>query len=237
MDEKKQDMIQKILKLLELGDADKNSNPHERELAQKKAAQMMAEHSLSFADLREGKPKSDIYTRIDIDGSEETRVPWEGILANGVGKTFDCFVVSCGGSRSDSSPWQLAFLGAKTDIEIAVFFFKYLRRTVGVMSERTVKGARAQDSYATGTVATILNRLDDLYKKKEEFIPADCKALIVVKKNDVRDFVKKEFPSLVQIKNNTRMDDNYHKGRADGHRINLSRPIGHDSTQSAGFIS
>jgi len=54
MDEKKQDMIQKILKLLELGDADKKSNPHERELAQKKAAQMMAEHSLSFADLREG---------------------------------------------------------------------------------------------------------------------------------------------------------------------------------------
>lgn len=240
MDEKKQEMIQKILKLLELGNAEKNSNPHERELASKKAQQLMAEHALSFADLREGKPKSDIYTRIDIDGSEEVRVPWENVLANGVGKTFDCFVVSYGSTRGHESydPWRLAFLGAKTDIEIAVFFFKYLRRTVGVMSERAATGSRAQDSHAMGMVSTIITRLRDLYKQRDEIISAsaDSRALMVIKKNDVDDFVKKEFPKLVNLKNSTTYDENYYKGREAGHRVNLSRPIGHDGNHATGQL-
>lgn len=240
MDEKKQEMIQKILKLLELGDAERNSNPHERELASKKAQQLMAEHALSFADLREGKPKSDIYTRIDIDGSEEVRVVWEGMLANGVGTTFDCFVVSCGGRRGHESydPWKLAFLGAKTDIEISVFFFKYLRRTVGVMSERAAVGARAQDSHAVGMVATIVERLKEMYRKRDEIIAAsaDSKALMVVKKNDVDAFVKKEFPSLQKLNNTIRYDDNYHRGREAGRRVNLSRPIGQDGNHATGQL-
>jgi hypothetical protein len=236
MDAKTQDMVAKILKLLELGDADKNSNPHEREMAQKKAAQLMAEYSLSFVDLREGKPRADSFTRIDIDGSEEKMVHWEGTLAHCIGRVFDCRVISLGGNRS-YDPWKLAFLGAKTDIEIAIFFFKYLRRTVGVMSESISDRVKVQDSYAMGMVTTIDTRLEELFKKRDEFIPSDCKALVIQKKDDVNKFTESQFKHLRPIRHETIHDHNYEKGRADGQRVNLSRPIGNDANKAAGYVT
>ena len=185
--ERKEEIISKIMKLMELGNEEKNSNPHEREAATRMAAKMMAEYSIDFADLRSGKPKEDVFVTITVDGTSDRKVDFESALAYYIAVAFDCQMIN----TYRNGPWQIAFVGTKNDLEIAVFFFKYLRRTLFAMAKlkypKDVRGARR--NYAYGLTKTIGERLEELYKKREEFIPSDCRALVVVKKEDRKSVV------------------------------------------------
>lgn len=229
-EEKKRELVDRVMKLLALGDEEKNSNPHERETAQRMAAKLMAEYSLDFVDLKKNaKRDENVFARFDVEGAEEVKVNWEFCLSGAVAKVFDCTVIG----KSDNV-WKLCFMGTKSDLEIAVFFFKYLRRTVGVMSERRYRLQREQANYAFGMVLTLQERLEELFKKREEFIPSDCKALMVIKKDDLQKFVKQEFPNIRHSHFNIGKDAaSYRQGRNDGHKVNLSRPIGNNSNSHA----
>jgi hypothetical protein len=229
MDEKKKkEMIERIMKLLALGDENKNDNPHERENAQRLAAKLMAEFSLSFVDLKTNSKKEDLFARFDVEGAEGVKVNWEFSLAGSVAKVLDCKVI---GSQSQS--WKLCFMGTKTDLEVSIFFFKYLRRTVGVMSERRYPQIRERNNYAFGMVMTLKDRLEELFAKREEFIPSDCKDLMVVKNDDLQKYVKQEFPRIKHSHFNIGKDaHSYNRGREDGKKVNLSRPISNGSIKT-----
>ncbi len=219
--EKKREMIDRVMKLLALGDADKNSNPHERENAQRMAAKLMAEYAIDFADLKKDAKRENTFARFDVEGAEGIKVNWEFSLAGAVARVFDAKVIG-----SHQQNWQLCFMGTKSDLEISIFFFKYLRRTVGVMSERRYPQTRERNNYAFGMVMTLQERLEELFAKREEFIPADCRALMVIKKDDLQTYVKEQFPRISHSSFNFGADSHsYHAGRADGKKINLSRPI------------
>ncbi len=225
MDQRKQEIISRIMKLLELGNAEKNSNEFEREAAMDKAAKLMAEEAISYEDLRAGKPKNNSFVRFDVDGSTVAKQNWESALAAGISRSFDCQVVNTWARESDNH-WVIAFLGDKGDVEISVFFFKSLRRTITMMAKLNADG-RGRANYCFGMVLTISERLEALYKKRGEFIPSDCTALIVVKKDAVTEFVHQQFPRLVSGKRIRLGGDiaAYHKGVKDGHKVNLNRPI------------
>ncbi len=220
--EKKREMIDRVMKLLALGDADKNNNPHERETAQRMAAKLMAEFSIDFVDLKANAKKDEnVFARFDVEGAEGIKVNWEFSLAGAVAKVFDSKVI---GSHQQS--WQLCFMGTKSDLEISIFFFKYLRRTVGVMSERRYPHIQERNNYAFGMVITLQERLEELFAKREEFIPSDCKALMVIKKDDLQKYVKEQFPNIRHSSFSFGANsDSYRNGRTDGKKINLSRPI------------
>jgi hypothetical protein len=136
-----------------------------------------------------------------------------------------------------NGPWQIAFVGTKNDLEIAVFFFKYLRRTLFAMAKlrypKDVHSARR--NYCYGLVVTIGERLEELYQKREEFIPSDCKALVVVKKDGLQKYYDQQFPGRVSSRR-TRLKGDlgaYHNGKSDGKNVNLSRPISHTSEKRA----
>ena len=240
MDAEKQRQINIILKCLALGDEDRNTSDAQRQVAQQKAAELMAKWGLDFADLRTMKPKADAFIRVDIDGSQSTKVDWESNLAGNIARAFDGEVVNI----NSSIYWQLSFLGAKTDIEIVVFFFEFLRRTIPVMSRRVINEQwirenlrqfhitpkmirEEQRTYCFGMVKEIGIRLMQLYKQREAFIPADCKALMVVKKDGIAEFVKDQFPRLRSGRPISLRGSNaaYGAGKEDGRRVNLNRPI------------
>ena len=248
MDAKKEEIIAKIMKLMELGNEEKNSNPHEREAATRKAAQLMAEYSLDFADLRNGKPTEDTFVTMNVDGSDENKVDYEAVLAAAIAEAFDCRVIN----TFRNGPWQIAFCGTKHDLEIAVYFFKFLRRTMYAMATKNItkettsptygrSGSRRVDvrmarrNYCFGLVQTIHARLRDLYLKREEFIPSDCKALMVVKNTGLQTYFKNQFPNAVNGRSIRLSGDHraYDKGVADGRNVNLSRPIAHTGGSSA----
>lgn len=240
MDKSKEEMVQKILKLLALGNDENNYTP-EREAAQKKAAQLMAEHSLKFADLKGKSPKG-MFTKIKVMGTEGEKINWEFSLSGAVARTFDCRVVGITNPESDNQGyWQdkfnMVFMGTKGDLELAVFFFTYLRRNVGRMSEARYNGKRDQATYAFGCVSSLQERMESLFKKKEEFIPSTGKELMVIKKDELEKFVKQEFPYLRNTSFSIGNNHNaYSQGKADGKRINLNRPISHNGNATNRMI-
>ena len=231
--DKKEVIVERIMKLMELGNAENNSNPHEREAAMNKAAQMMADYSIDFADLRSEKPKEDVFVTIEVDGSADTKVDYESRLAFCIAHAFDCEMIN----THRKGPWQIVFLGTKTDLEISVFFFKHLRRTISAMARlkfpKDFKHSRK--NYCFGLVITVGERLQDLYKRREAFIPTDCRALVVVKKEGLKTFFDNAFPDRTKGRR-VQFSGNYqafHDGKSDGKNINLSRPISHTGGATA----
>jgi hypothetical protein len=231
--ERKEEIVAKIMKLMELGNEENNSNPHEREAASRKAAEMMANYAIDFADLRSEKPKEDVFITIEVDGSADVKIDYESHLAFNIAHAFDCEMIN----TYRKGPWQIMFLGTKNDLEIAVFFFKHLRRTLSAMARLKFPrdSHHSRKNYCFGLVTTVGERLEDLYKRREEFIPSDCRALVVVKKENLQNYFNQQFPDRshgrrTQFKGNL---EAYHQGKADGKTINLNRPISHTGGATA----
>lgn len=225
------DMINKILKLLELGKEETNENRHQRDAANAKAAELMAKHSIDFADLRTGKSVNGIFSQFDLvlDGDP---VDWQGSLANSIAEAFDVRVVQ------RNNPWTLMYCGTKIDMEIAVFFFKHLRRAVGLRSSRSFPKKADQKNFAFGMITEIDRRLRDLYQKRNEALQSDGRALMVVKTDALEKFVKEKFPKLTHKKVNlTGSREAHNAGIQAGKEVNLSRPIGHSGKNSNQSIS
>lgn len=256
-EEARNNIISKIMKLMELGNAEKNSDTHEQQAAMNMAAKLMAEYSIDFAHLRNVNKDTDSFVQITVDGSDTKKVDFEATLAYQIAKAFDCKVINTtcnvlfGGSVPYGS-WQMCFVGTKNDLEIAVFFFKYLRRTVYSLANRNVtkdnvrptyagNGKRKVDlknakrNYCFGLVTTIGERLTDLYQKREQYIPSDCKELMVVKKDGLDKAFKEMFPHMKMRRTSGFKGDTgaYHKGKSDGMNVNLSRPISNNGAASA----
>ena len=230
---RKEEIVAKIMKLMELGNEENNSNPHEREAASRKAAEMMANYYIDFADLRSEKPKEDVFITIEVDGSADVEIDYESRLAFCIAHAFDCEMIN----SYRKGPWQIMFLGTKNDLEIAVFFFKHLRRTLSAMGRLKFPTdvRHSRKNYCFGLVTTIGERLNDLYKRREEFIPSDCRALVVVKKENLQNFFDREFPNRT-FGRRTRFKGNleaYYQGKTDGKTVNLNRPITHSGGATA----
>ena len=246
----KEEVVAKIMKLLELSNAEKNDNPHERESASRAAARLMAEYAIDFAELRSSKPKEDTFVTYEVDGSEDKKVDFESALAGSIARAFDCKIINTW-TKTYPSTWVIAFVGSKHDLEISVYFFKHIRRTMYAMAAKNItvetvrprNGRRAtgtdvnmaRRNYCFGMVETISVRMEDLYKKREEFIPSDCRALVVVKKQGLEKFFNQQYPNRTAGRRTSLRGDlgAFAAGKVDGQRVNLSRPISSNSSQSA----
>jgi hypothetical protein len=73
-------------------------------------------------------------------------------------------------------------------------------------------------------------RLLELYRRVQEIIPSDCRALVLVKKQEVDEFKAKEFPRLQKGSKITMNGSRaaFEAGKEAGKKVNLSRPIGND---------
>lgn len=231
LSEKQMVMIGKIQKLLELGKDGNGAFSPEAESANRLAAKLMAENAIDFIDLRQGKKPNCSFEQFDM-AMEGTKVDWESYLANVIAKAFDVKVI-----QSTYDGWKLMYCGVKTDIEISVFFFKYLRRSVGMLSSHSFKRKPDQQNFAYGMVEVIGQRLKKLQDMRNEAIQSmsDCRALMVVKTDGLDKFVKEQFPRLRMLPG-TRLKGSAQAsaaGREAGHKVNLSRPIGHTGAAGA----
>ena len=219
--EKKAKLIDKIQKCLSLATS---SNPHEAQLAEDTAARLMADYSISMVEIRENGTPDNTFVKIYVDGSEVSKVRWESTLAGVIAKAFDCRIVNTWGSRRE---WVLCFLGTNSDVSISIYFFKYLRRTVGTSSERAFTRRVDVNTFAYGMVTTIGERLERLYKRRNEVMDSNCKALVVVKQKGLGEYVHKEFPNLVSSGRATLSgsQESWRAGQATGNKVRLDIPI------------
>jgi len=231
MDAEKQAAIDKILKLLELGKEDNGAYTAEQEVANTMAAKLMAKFSIDFSDLKTGGTKKSFnYENRVIDPLDVVYCGWEASLAHVIAECFDCKTVSC-----KHPTWTINFLGTKTDLEISIFFYRHLRRTICRKSELEFRKRADQDTYAYGMVKTISSRLKDLYTKRQEVMQSDCRDLVIVKTDGLQEFTKSLFPTLRKA-SSTKLkgsSEAWNKGINDGHRVGLNRPIAGGNSRTA----
>lgn len=227
MDAEKEAIISRIMKLLELGKDGKGAFTAEQQAANDMAAKLMAKYSIDFAELRANKTDG-MFNKIEVEPMDDDECAWEGVLMRAVTKAFDCKAISTG-----RNPWMVTFCGTKSDLEISVFFYRYLCRTIGRKSELAFKGKRDQAAYAMGMVHTIFQRLKDLYAKRNEYMGSDSKALMVVKQDGLDRYFADQFPKAREgAKVNISNGAAYNHGAAEGHKVSLNRPIGGGSGQN-----
>lgn len=223
----KQEIIDKVQKLLALTNS---SFEGESLAAKKKAAELMAKYSISMMDLSSEEKIQKAFIRAEVKMANGEMM-WEGSLSVGTSKAFDCLVVRI----NHGTHWAIAFLGVESDIELATYFYKYLRRTIGQMTLVFSKNKKERDDYGRGIVNTVSNRLAELYKMRNEASP-DCRDLVVVKQKGLEQYVKQQFPGGLTKGRQRSVGRSFENGCEDGKKVNLSRPIktGQQSKQVGG---
>ena len=213
--------METILKCMRLA-ADPGATEGERDVAQRKAEQVMAKWQIASLELRmkqdAGKPKSGTErVKENFESLFDPAADWEMMLANGIAKTFNSKVIVIDG-RS-----RLHFFGSKDDLEVIDFFFNKLRLEIDSWAEDAYpKGIRDRRSYAYGMTSRVNSRMDELYKVVQAQMPNDCKELILVDKALVAQKVNEVYRSLGNLKHRNVRNDAYHRGYNDGSQLNLS---------------
>lgn len=233
-EEERKKMVEKLQKLLALA-----TSPVEAEakLAMEKAVQLMEKYSLSMADIPQGQNlsqeemlKKSMVTEVVGGLGQKVRL-WEAVLAGGIASAFDCMsVYHKNPVKEKNNPeyfyWGMSFVGTKFDVELAIWFHTYVRRSIGKLGKiHYPKNTEERDTFTVAMSNTIIARMKELYEKRNQL--SDCKALIVVKTGAVEEYFHEQFPKLAKptrVKvNGTR--DAWMKGQEEGRKLNLSRPL------------
>ena len=248
MEEKseRQKIVEKIVKLMAVAALDSGATDGERENANRFLAKMMADYAIDIDEIKNSE-KIGGYRGVWVLATTYEYRDYEALLANCIAKVFECSIVVGynDGKIFPNEEWRhccMCFVGHEHDLAIAVYFFKFVRRTMFSMyrkHDRSIPGRKrdqknSERNYCFGFVDSVSKKLEDIYKKREELIPSDCRALIVAKKDMTEQKFRELFPKT-KTQTAKRLTGDYQKysiGAADGKRVNLARPIEGSSTSA-----
>jgi len=230
--------LDKIRKLLRLS---KSANEHEAANAAARAAELMAQHELSEAELRvtDGDVKAEPIGDEKIDGeTHKSASNWKGVVANGLAKSMGCRMYWTGGA--------IKIFGRTSNIQAVSYTYQYLIAEIERLCDErwaTVKGQTWDHpkawrmGFRLGASQTVYSRLVQQAVQKEaqqkvaskmfELAGAasvQSQALVLVKRDELevinaykaksKGFKSKGYAS-------TKSASGYHEGRAAGEGISL----------------
>lgn len=214
--------METILKCMRLA-ADPGATEGERNVAQRKAEQVMARWQIASMELRmkqdagKGQPRTTANVKEGFETCFDPSADWEGVLASSIASTFNSRVILIDGRT------RIHFFGSKSDLEIIDFFFSKLRIEIDSWAEDAYpRGVRDRRSYAYGMTSRVAQRMDELYKEVQRQMPNDCRELIVIDKALVTQKVNEVYRRLGTAKRRSVRNDAYARGYSDGNNLNLS---------------
>lgn len=228
-------IIGKIQKLMALGLGDPDSP--ESKSAMIKVALLMEQHGVASADLDEdGHIDVNKLMEIFVSVYSKTTDAWERILGTKCALVFDCKMITITMGRG-SLP-RRTFLGAESDVKLATYFYKYIRMQIMRRAEKTYKLIRDQKTYGYGCTVKVIERLEEMYAKRQEVMTSDSRALMVVKSGDVTKFANERYPSSRTQKPKACAGSYgaYQKGQNDGSKISINQQVGDTSPTGAAMI-
>ena len=219
----KSPIIEKIKKLLALANS---SNEHEAALAASHAQRLLSEHNLAMADI-DASHKPDKADRVEMKLSK-TLPKWLRHLTAGVSAAFDCQAVH------HPATGKMSFIGVGADVQVALYTFAYLERTVRQLCSDYMKqhvGASLanrhrelhRQSYYLGAVSTVNSRLS----RQKVVTPITTGALVLVKEGLIRQAMS-EIGKLRTVKSRKSYINGaaYTKGQIDGKGVGIHHGIG-----------
>ena len=232
MDERKQKILDRIKKVMAMAN-DNGGNEAEKALAFEKMGEMLERHNISISEVESKENLDESIIQVTIDGVTKQCRRWEFSLSGSIARSFDCEVVGSD-LRGDYGNWRINFIGHTQDIENVMYFYRYLTRYIGKLSQKQFSRENDRKSYAFGMVSTLDKRLYDLVKGRTKVqVETGTMALVVVKKAAVTKKLADLFPNRrstggIKIGNH----DAYAKGNKDGENVPLSRAV-NGGSQSA----
>lgn len=213
--------METILKCMRLA-ADPGATEGERDVAQRKAEQIMAKWQIASLELRmkeeNGKPKTTSNVKDTTETFFDTKAQWEFKLASGIARTFNSRIMVL-------TDYGIQFFGHADDLEIIDFFFSKLRLEIDSWAEeayplkRDINDRRA---YGMGMTMRVVERLAEMYKVMEQQMPNGCKDLIVTSTALVKQRMKEMYPHTNTVKIRPLAQEAYSRGFNDGSQLNLS---------------
>lgn len=223
-------VIEKIKKLLALANS---SNEHEAALAAGHAQRLLSEHNLAMADIETTRQPDKAES---VETTVSKNLPkWLRHLSAGVSSAFDCQAVH------HPATGKMTFIGVGADVQVAVYTFTYLDRTVRKLCSSYMKrhavGTIAnrhremmRHSYYLGAVSTITSRL----REQKARTPVSTGALVPVKEGLIRQAMS-EIGTIrtMQSRRSFVNSGAYASGQTDGEDVGLRHGItGSGSLQS-----
>lgn len=211
-------IIEKIKKLLALANS---SNEHEAALAAGHAQRLLSEHNLAMADI-EAAHKPGKADALETPASK-TLPKWLRLLSAGVSTAFDCQAIH------HPALGKMTFIGVGADVQIAVYTFTYLDRTIRKLCSTYMKkhvGSSItnrhrelmRQSYYLGAVSTINDRL----RVQKIQTPITTGALVPVKEGLIRQAMN-EIGTIrtMHSRRSYISGDAYAKGQSDGKQVGI----------------
>ena len=166
----KEEMIEKVKKLLALGDASKNNSDEEAQAAMLMAQKLMAKYDISIEEAEAPEEQQYAHEECEHKWDYAYRVPLAHVLA----KNFRCMLYT--------HNKRIVFMGHPSDAKIckATFEFAYqfiMRRGNSIYNKRYSMGYPTKgvfNSYANGFISGL-----------QEAFNVQCKALAIVTPPDV----------------------------------------------------
>ena len=215
-------IIEKIRKLLALSNS---CNEHEAALAASHVQRLLSEHNLAMADI-ETTQKPDKADRVQTTVAR-TMPKWVRHLSAGVSSAFDCQAIH------HPATGTMTFIGVGADVQIAVYTFTYLDKTirrlcVAYMKQQTAVATAGRHrelvrhSYYLGAVSTINQRLT-MQKKETPVTPG---ALVPIKEGLIKQAMN-EIGNLRTVHSRKSYINSgaYLQGQADGRRVGIHHGI------------
>ena len=152
-----QNLLEKISKLLALASS---PNEHEAALAAEKAAELLAKHNLSVADL--GQDKDEDITKSIVDKTGRY-VTWKMWILAGIANANGCQAM-----RSTYSG-EMRVVGTETNIAVSKSLYEYLTAIVDkLVKQHRGKGRVFINAFRVGCATRLRQRLEQRRKYMEE---------------------------------------------------------------------
>ncbi|ABG49948.1 hypothetical protein Tery_0492 [Trichodesmium erythraeum IMS101] len=152
-----QNLLEKISKLLALTSS---PNEHEAALAAEKAAELLAKHNLSVADL--GQDKDEDITKSIVDKTGRY-VTWKMWILAGIANANGCQAM-----RSTYSG-EMRIVGTETNITVSRSLYEYLTAVVDkLVKQHRGKGRVFINAFRVGCATRLRQRLEQRRKYMEE---------------------------------------------------------------------
>jgi hypothetical protein len=212
--------METILKCMRLA-ADPGATEGERDVAQRKAEQVMAKWQISSLEMRfkseSGKPKSTDQVKDNTEGFFDAKADWEWKLASGIAKTFNSRIIIIRGSG-------IQFFGHAQDLEIIDYFFSKLRLEIDSWAEdayprKSDIGMRR--SYGLGMTMRVTERLKEMYEFVRNQMTNDCKDLVLISDALIQQRMHELYPRTKPMQMRSVSDHAYARGYMDGSSLNL----------------
>lgn len=230
MDKEKLKIVDKIQKLLALGDENKNPNEGEVQTALEFAKRLMIEHDISMSDV---EIKEALIIEVD------TKIkPWYGVWERTLLHVID---LTCDTTHFITRRYKrmsATFIGYEIDVAVACQLFNDLRVILKAIAKDAKKDSKNEinsfdefhrESYLRGASYRLRERAKKIKEEKNYDLNDEKQnkynALVVVKDKEVSKYFENAYPHMKtsRMKVNRVHLGSYGKGYEDGNKINLAK--------------